>query len=144
MSAALFVIHVCCAGVWLGCIATEALFERALLGKGRTQEMILAELHKRVDLAVEAPAFVLLLLTGAAMLATAAPDALLHAKIGLGAVAVAANLYCIWLVFRRAAAARAGRWDAFARLDHRQHVYGAVVLAGVVLALAAGFARAAL
>ena len=27
--------HLLCAGLWLGCVLTEVLFERALLGQGR-------------------------------------------------------------------------------------------------------------
>lgn len=65
MNSVLLPIHHCAVGVWLGCVITEALFERALLAKGREQELILVELHKRVDLIVEIPAFMIVLISGA-------------------------------------------------------------------------------
>src|SRR6266568_5063043 len=35
-------LHLVSIGLWLGCILTEALFERTLLGRGREQELLLA------------------------------------------------------------------------------------------------------
>lgn len=143
MSPVLLIVHLLSAGLWLGCVLTEALFERALLGRGRPQELILAELHKRVDTVVEVPAFLLVLGTGAAMLVSDGGGVLLQAKIGLGLVAILANVYCVWLVFRRAAAAKRGEWEAFLRIDHKQHLYGTVVLAGILLTAATGIRLAA-
>ncbi len=131
-------IHLTFIGIWLGCVLTEALFERALLGQGRAFELVLVALHKRVDLFIEIPAFVVVLLTGALMLGSAAPSGLLQAKVGFGVLAIAANAYCVWLVFRRSAKAQAGDWDAFTRLDHLQHQWGAVVLIGILAALGLG------
>ena len=138
MKSVLLVTHLAFVGIWLGCVLTEALFERALLGKGRQQELLLADLHKRVDLFIEIPAFVIVLITGLAMLGATAGGGLLHAKVTAGLVAVAANVYCVWLVFRRSAAAHRGEWESFASIDHKQHLFGAVVLAAIVLALAVG------
>lgn len=131
-------LHLVSAGLWLGCVLTEVLFERALLGHGPSHRLILAQLHRRVDLWVELPAFLLLLVTGTLMLPTAAPTLWLSAKIGVGALAIAANAYCVWLVLRRAAAAQRGDWPLFERLDHAQHRWGAVVLLGLLGALALG------
>lgn len=131
-------IHLAFVGIWLGCVLTEALFERALLGQGRAQEMILARLHKRVDLFVEIPAFVVVLVTGALMLLNASASPLLHTKIGLGLLAIVANVYCVGLVFRRERAALGGNWERFAQLDHLQHKVGAIVLVSMVLALGIG------
>ncbi len=127
-------IHLIFAGIWLGCIVVEVLFERALIGKGREQELILARLHKRVDLVVEIPAFLIVLLTGALVLSTVEAGALLYTKAGLGLIAVIANIYCVRLVFCRADAAEAGDWLSFERYDHLQHKVGAVVLLSVVVA----------
>ena len=134
----LLVAHLVFVGLWLGCVLTEALFERALLGQGRAQELILASLHRRVDLFVEIPAFLVVLATGAALLASAPPSGLLHAKIGLALGAIAANVACVWLVFERARAAGLGDWGRFEKLDHLQHKLGAVVLLGIVGALGSG------
>jgi hypothetical protein len=138
MNSLLFPIHVSFAGVWLGCVVTEALFERALLGQGRQQELILAELHKRVDLIVEIPAFVVVLVTGVLIDSTLAASGLLKLKIGFGLLAVIVNLYCVWLVFRRSSVAKRGEWAEFSRLDYKQHRYGAVVFISIVMALVLG------
>ncbi len=138
MSSMLVPLHIAFAGVWLGCVLTEVLFERALLGRGRDEALILAELHKRVDLTVEVPAFVIVLVTGALMIPAAMGGVPLDAMIGTGLLAIVANIYCVWLVLRRAGAANNGDWDAFTRLDRKQHAYGAIVLLGIVAALTIG------
>jgi len=71
MRSSLVFVHLLFVGIWLGCVLTEALFERALLGQGPAQELLLAGLHKKVDLWVEIPAFTLVLLSGAALMASA-------------------------------------------------------------------------
>jgi uncharacterized membrane protein len=131
-------LHLLLIGLWLGCVLTEALFERALLGQGRAQELILTRLHKRVDLFIEIPAFVGVLLTGGAMLVHAPASAWLHAKVGFGLLAIAANAYCVVLVWRRARLAEQGLWAEFEEVDHQQHAFGAVVLVAMLVALGLG------
>lgn len=138
MKSVLLPLHLAFVGIWLGCVITEALFERALLGKGRAQELILVVLHKRVDIIVEIPAFVAVLVTGATLLSSANPSPLLSTKIAFGLLAISTNIYCVWLVFLRAQAAQSGQQPEFARLDHLQHKFGAIVLFAIVLALAIG------
>ncbi len=138
MYSVLLPIHIAFVGVWLGCVITEALFERALLGKGREQELSLVALHKRVDLVVEIPAFVVVLITGLMMYPVSSITGLIHAKIAFGLVAIAVNAYCVWLVFKRATAATTDNWDEFTRLDHKQHKYGAIVLIAIIVALCIG------
>jgi hypothetical protein len=134
----LLILHLLFVGIWLGCVLTEALFERALLGKGRAQELILVVLHKRVDLLVEIPAFLVVLITGGLLLAGSGVGTLLQLKIGFALLAIAANVFCVWLVFLRARAAENGDWTTFAALDHLQHKFGAVVLLGILTALGLG------
>lgn len=68
MKTTVLLVHILLVGIWLGCVLTEALFERALLGKGREQEWILTRLHKRVDVWIEIPAFVGVLVSGGVLL----------------------------------------------------------------------------
>jgi hypothetical protein len=93
MKASVLLVHLVFVGVWLGCVLTEALFERALLGQGRAQERILVGLHKRVDVWIEIPAFVGVLISGGLLLSQAAWSATLQAKIVFGLGAIAANIY---------------------------------------------------
>ena len=72
------------------------------------------------------------------MVANIIPGPALQTKIAFGLLAIAANLYCFWLVLRRTQAAAQAQWEEFARLDRLQHTFGAVVLLGLVAALGVG------
>lgn len=72
------------------------------------------------------------------MLSSVNPNPLLTTKIAFGLLAIATNIYCVWLVFRRAQAAQSDQQAEFTRLDHLQHKFGAVVLLAIVTALAIG------
>jgi len=136
-------LHLVFVGLWIGCVSTEALFERALLGKGPAVELLLARLHRRVDLAVEIPAIFIVLVTGGLMVGQAQDSSALRAVAGFGLLAMAANAYCVWLVFQRRDKAAAGDWVGFARLDRQQHKIGALVLGAILAALAAGLVHGA-
>ena len=136
----LLILHLLFIGLWLGCVLTEALLERALLGRGRAHELLRADLHKRVDVWIEIPAFVAVVVTGGMLFAQAAPSAWLNIKVALGLLAVLINGVCVGLVFARAKAAHSGNWERFDRLDHVQHKLGAVVLLALLGALGVGLA----
>ncbi|MBI1889461.1 MAG: hypothetical protein HYS18_02315 [Burkholderiales bacterium] len=138
MKSILLPLHLVFAGLWLGCVLTEALFERALLGTGRDKELILAKLHKKVDIFIEIPAFLLVLITGGFMLHSAPHSMALLAKIGFGGLALVANVYCVCLVFKRVRYASDGHWKAFEIADHLQHKIGALVLIGILGAFGLG------
>lgn len=132
-------LHVLFAGAWIGTVLVEALFERALLGQGREQELILARLHWKVDKLVELPLLIATVASGAKLLRDVPLDGLLRAKLACAALAVFANLYCIWLVRLRLKVAEAGAWELFAMIDRRQHQIGALVLIGLLGAATLGF-----
>ncbi|MBP7080600.1 MAG: hypothetical protein KBA96_05775 [Rhodocyclaceae bacterium] len=131
--------HFLFAGIWLGCVLTEALFERALLAGDRRSHLRLAALHMRVDKYIELPAIFIVLFTGTALWfhghssGTAATI-----MVFAGLVAIAANLFCVALVLRRHSAAQSGDWLQFDQLDHLQHKIGGLVLVGLLVALCAG------
>lgn len=134
-------VHVFAAGLWLGCILVEVFFERALAGRDDLR-LLLATLHRNVDLFVELPAFLVVLASGALMIGAATPGVALYLMIGLGVIAVAANIHCLRLVLRRRRFALAEEWSKFERVDHLQHKVGAVVLVAVVAAMAVGLLNA--
>ena len=134
----LLILHLALVGLWLGCVLTEALFERALLGKGRDKELILTALHKRVDVFIEIPAFTLVVVTGMLLMPQAPMGMVFVAKLVFALLAVASNVFCVHLVFKRHQLSAAGDWTGFEATDHLQHKWGAVVLIGILGALIAG------
>mgnify|MGYP003592089876 CR=1 FL=1 len=131
-------LHAVLAGAWIGVVLVEALVERALLGQGRDKDLLLARLHWRIDKLVELPLLVAVAVSGAKLLRGMPLDGLLRAKLACAALAIFANLYCIWLVRLRLKMAEAGAWELFAMIDRRQHQVGAVVLLGLLAATGLG------
>jgi hypothetical protein len=135
----LLALHLVFASIWLGCILTEALFERALLAEDRSTHLVLARLHARVDNLIELPAILVVFATGLALFSQSWPRTpSFYVMAFAGAAAIGLNVFCVWLVYRRRSAASAGAWSQFARFDHIQHRAGAGVLLLVVAALVAG------
>lgn len=140
MKSLLIAAHASFATLWLGCILTEALFERALLLEGHDGRLTLAHLHVRVDKIIEIPAICGVFFTGLIMFLQGSHSSpAFHTMLGAGLIAIAANLYCVMLVFQRRDAAVLADWPRFDALDHRQHKVGAVVLVGVLVALVSGY-----
>jgi hypothetical protein len=134
----ILLLHILFAGIWLGCVLTEIFFERALLGKGRDYEVILANLHKMVDLFIELPVLMIVAITGVLQLKYSILGLWQHLMIGAGAIAIIANVYCVYLVLTRAKAANNSDWLEFEKLDHFQHKAGAIVLCGIIIAIICG------
>jgi hypothetical protein len=132
MTKVLLPLHLALVGLWLGCVLTEALFERALLGKGRDKELILTALHKRVDVWIEIPTFTLVVVTGMLLMPQASIGMVLKAKLVFALLAVATNVFCVHLVFKRHQLAATGDWTGFEATDQLQHKWGAVVLIGIL------------
>lgn len=125
-------LHLALVGLWLGCVLTEALFERALLGKGRDKELILTALHKRVDVFIEIPAFTLVVITGMLLMPQAPMGVVFVTKLVFALLAVATNVFCVHLVFERHQLATLSNWTSFDAKDQLQHKWGAVVLIGIL------------
>jgi hypothetical protein len=139
MDMLLVALHLGSAFLWLGCVLTEALFERSLLAGDRASHQVLADLHVRVDKYIEIPAILGVLATGVWLWAESSYEGLsFFLMITAGLVAIVSNLYCVWIVFRRRDAAHSRNWKDFDRLDHLQHKVGAIVLIGLAIALVSG------
>ena len=137
-------IHVLAAGIWLGCLATEIAFEKAMAADPSVRGFV-SRLHDRVDRFVEGPAFVAVAASGAMLLVGGgALGTVMIVKIALGTGAVLANVWCLGLVLARAEAARHDpSGDAWIALDRRQHLAGTVVTVLVAAATLAAWAHAA-
>lgn len=135
----LLFLHLVLLSAWLGCILVEAIYEHSI-EKTDGMRIFVSRLHWTTDKFIEIPAFVGVLLTGAVMATQVAMTPLLALKILFGLIAIIFNAICVVLVMKRLRYANAADFDAWAweAIDHRQHVYGAVVLIGLLLALGIG------
>jgi hypothetical protein len=108
--------HLAALCVWGGLVAAEGVVE--LAPRTDDERRLAAELHYRMDLAVELPVLAAVVVTGAVLAARVWPLSPLHwAKIAAGLAAVGANLWCVvHVVVRRRQAnegpalQRHGRW----------------------------------
>lgn len=131
-------IHLLALGLWIGCIATETVFEHTT-GKEPGMQAAIARLHVKVDLLVETPAFLVVLATGLWMYGDTVITPLFGVKIAVGIVAILTNVACVWIVLARDVAIRANAPERARRLDDWQHKSGAllVLLIAVTLIFAA-------
>ena len=68
----------------------------------------LLTLHKRVDVFIEIPAFTLVVVTGMLLMPQAPMGMVFVAKLVFALLAVAANVFCVQLVFKRHQLSAAG------------------------------------
>lgn len=125
--------HLLVLGAWGGLVAAELVIE--LSARATADLRAAAALHYKLDLWVELPVLVMVLVSGSLLTLRVWPLDALHAlKIGCGLGAVVANLYCVVQVIRRH---RARDDEAALRLRTRR-VYASAVV-GVPLALVAAY-----
>jgi len=132
-------LHVVAVGVWIGCIATEAIVEHSV-GSAAERDYV-AAIHWPIDLYVEAPAFILVTISGASLWRSAPSYGALTLMGIAGLLAAGCNAACIWVVHARRQARQRGDASAYVRLDNLQHRLGAVLGVLIAVALGAGIYR---
>ena len=127
-------LHNLCAFLWLGCVLVEAAMERAG-ANGPMARRLLSLAHGRLDLFVELPAFLGLVLTGGSLAGVVPLTPLLTAKIAAGLIAVGANIYGVLLIGQPLEADEVLAWT---RVAGEARTGGALVLTGMLIVLAIG------
>jgi len=95
------VIHLMVLSLWGGVVATEAVIE-VYPFRHRQVHSATIRLHYWIDLLVEAPLVLGVVVTGSLLLLTTNPITPLHmVKVGFAACAVIVNIFCIVVVVRR-------------------------------------------
>ena len=130
-------LHLFLLGIWAGIVAVESIFEGGAL-RGRFDEDTIVALHRWTDRLAEIPVLVGVVATGLLLWRRMGWDPSLLPKVGAGLGAVTANLFCVYLVERRASAAPEARWG-FTRLTF---IIGGAGVVSAVTALALGGRRA--
>jgi hypothetical protein len=94
-------IHLMALSLWGGVVATEAVIEIYPF-RHREAHAATIRLHYWIDLLVEAPLVLAVVVTGVSLLVLADPITPLHlVKVGFAGAAVAVNVFCIAVVVRR-------------------------------------------
>jgi hypothetical protein len=97
-------LHLFLLGLWLGCVMVEGVLE-FFARRDRGTEKKVAELHFWIDVLVEIPAFLGVLVTGLVLIDGHALSGLLLVKIAFGMAAIVVNALCVLPVVRRRFAA---------------------------------------
>lgn len=131
--------HFALAGIWLGCIVTEFIVERALGSIGDDFRVRLSQLNWKIASFVEAPAFIGVLVTGAYTLAMPHGVGLaFQVMLTAGLLTIFLAVFKVWLVYKSRSAALEGKWTAHGKLIYFQRMLGTLVLLGVLVSIIAG------
>lgn len=124
------VLHLVFIALWGGVLACEAILELLPL-HNTADRKIVADLHFRIDMLVEAPLLAAILVTGALLLSQASWSLLLAVKVAGGLAVIGANAYCIVVVVQRhLAMRRAAKEEAKASFAaHTRSIYRVSVIA---------------
>jgi hypothetical protein len=131
--------HLLLAWLWLGGLLAALIAERALRRAGPPSHLRRAELRWRLGAWLELPASLGMLLSGALLLSQ--PHEVGRGFIVMvvaGLMAIFFNIFSAWLIHKRRAAARGGRWASFDKLDALLRRLGLLVLLATAAALFAG------
>ncbi|MET3551235.1 MULTISPECIES: hypothetical protein [Burkholderia] len=130
-------LHLVFVAAWMSCVIVEGIFEHAI-DQSPEQRTFISNLHWATDKYVEIPAFTIVLVSGAIMLAHRMPTPLLLTKVGFGTLAIALNSACVWIVVRRRHYAARDDYAAWERIDRVQHKLGGIVAVTMLAALGIG------
>ena len=125
---ALRLLHLGMLFAWAGVVLVEGVIELSDLDDGA----VATRLHYRIDLLIEGPLLLAVLVSGALLWAAAPASPLLYVKIACGLVAVLANLLCLGFVVAR----YRRRDDRDARLRWGRYVRGSILALPFALAAA--------
>lgn len=132
----LFTWHVFTVGIWTGCIATEAFFEKLLADKTKEVKTQLAKLHYWVDLCIEIPVSLAVYFTGLKLMLGRGTDRQILLMSTFGTAALVSNIACFYNVWGRYQASITDDWEKYEKHDKIQHRVGKGVVHSVAGALA--------
>ncbi len=99
--------HVIVLGLWGGCVLVEILLELKAL-KNQELHKAIPQLHYAIDIYIETPLLILVLLTGILLFDSQKANPSYLIKVACGLIAVTANFVCILFVVLRKKADDAG------------------------------------
>lgn len=98
--------HLFAVAFWFGVLGVEFILEQSRT-RSREHGFTVADIHFKIDMFLEMPAFVVVLITGLAMLDPQRLSGVYLLKMCLGLFTISANTFCLYPITRRWMAARA-------------------------------------
>jgi hypothetical protein len=130
-------IHLFAVAFWLGVVAVEYLLEKSR-AQSRAQGFTVAQLHRRIDLYFELPAFSVVLISGLMMFEPDRFDGIYALKIVAGLVAVLGNTLCLIPVLQRRTAAAADNLSCVIQLSRQIDLISLVAIPVGLVTLVCG------
>lgn len=131
-------IHLFAAAFWFGVLGVEFILEQ---GRTRSREhgYVVADIHYKIDMFLEMPAFVVVLITGLMMLDPNKLEGIYLLKVCAGLFAVSANVYCLYPIIKRKLAANTNDFQALVRYSYIVDKISLVAVPAGFVALFCGF-----
>lgn len=130
-------LHLFAVAFWLGVVAVEYLLEKSR-AQSRAQGFTVAQLHRRIDLFFELPAFSLVLVSGLMLFEPDRFDGIYSLKIVAGLVAVLGNALCLVPVLQRRTAAATDDLGGVIRLSRQIDLIALMSIPAGLVALVCG------
>lgn len=131
-------IHLFAAAFWFGVLGVEFILEQ---GRTRSREhgYAVADIHYNIDLFLETPAFLVVLITGLMMLQGHPLSGLFLAKVCAGAIAILGNVGCVYAIVRRKWAAHTNDFKSVVKYSYMVDKLSAIAVPAGFAALFIGF-----
>ncbi|MCY1538580.1 hypothetical protein D9M68_741280 [compost metagenome] len=130
-------LHLFSVAFWLGVVAVEYLLEQGR-AESRVQGFTVAQLHRRIDLYFEMPAFSVVLVSGLMLFEPDRFDGIYALKIVAGLIAVLGNTLCLVPVLQRRTAATADDLPGVIRLSRQIDLISLTAIPAGLVALVCG------
>lgn len=135
-------LHLFAVAFWLGVVAVEYLLEQGR-AESRAQGFSVAQLHRRIDLYFELPAFSVVLVSGLMLFEPGRFDGIYALKIVAGLIAVFGNTLCLVPVLQRRTAATVDNLPDLIRLSRQIDRISLIAIpAGLVTLVCGGYLMA--
>lgn len=135
--ALLLKLHLAGLAFWFGVVGVEFLLERSR-AMSREQGFAVARYHRHIDLYLEMPAFLLVGITGVALVNPAQLSGLYLVKVVSGAIAVLGNVTCLLPVILRSRAADRGDLETVIRHSRQIDRISLIAIPAGLVALGLG------
>lgn len=128
-------IHQLAVGAWIGCVLTESVFEITIGRKGKAEQVVLSQLHSRIDVFVEIPLMLAVVVSGLGLLVSVDYSNSLAVKLVFAALALITNFWCYLIIRRRSQEISQNNWQGFEGFNLKLRCIGSLIPLGIIPAV---------